>query len=337
MFIYPIGKDGDKGFGKASVQITITHFIAGCIFWALAGGLFTGIMSYKDLKNALALTQKEKEDLKNALASLTKSNARSHVLRENFEQDDDRGIDMITNTLGMKFIYIPPMAFMMGSPKKEDSRGDNETQHEVTLTRGFYMQTTEVTQGQWQAIMGDYPSKFKSCGTDCPVENVSWYDVQKFIKRLNKKESDTQYRLPTEAEWEYAARAGTATPFSFGNTLSTDQANYDGNYPYGDGPKGIFRKKTIPVASFAPNGFGLYDMHGNVWEWCQDWYGDYPTESVTDPKGPSYSSGRVIRGGSWSAPAGYCRAAFRDWNDPGFYFNILGFRLACLPGQHVNR
>jgi len=240
----------------------------------------------------------------------------------------------ITNSIGMKFVYIQPGSFMMGSPESEPKRDDDEKQHKVRLTKGFHMQTTEVTQGQWKAVMGSNPSGFKDCGNDCPVEQVSWNDVQKFIKKLNKKEKSDKYRLPTEAEWEYAARAGTSTAFSFGKCLSTDQANYDGRYPLKNCPKGEYRRKTLPVASFAPNAWGLHDMHGNVWEWCQDWYGeDYPSGAVTDPGGPSTGSVRVLRGGSWRNGAGYCRAAVRYRDTPDVRFRSIGFRLVRLPGQ----
>ncbi len=237
----------------------------------------------------------------------------------------------ITNTIGMKLVYIQPGTFMMGSPPDEPKRYDNETLHEVKLTKGFYMQTTEVTQGQWRAVMGSNPSHFKDCGDNCPVERVSWEDVQEFIKKLNQMEKTDRYRLPTEAEWEYACRAGTTTPFFFGKCLSTDQANYYGNSPQTDCPKGEYREKTVPVASFAPNKWGLYDMHGNVWEWCQDWYGGYPPGSVTDPGGPSTGSYRVYRGGSLGLGAGACRAASRYWLSPVFRSYNLGLRLALSP------
>jgi len=240
----------------------------------------------------------------------------------------------ITNSIGMKFVYIQPGSFMMGSPESEPKRDDDEKQHKVRLTKGFHMQTTEVTQGQWKAVMGSNPSYFEDCGNDCPVEQVSWNDVQKFIKKLNKKEKSDKYRLPTEAEWEYAARAGTSTAFSFDKCLSTDQANYDGKYPLKNCPKGEYRKKTLPVASFAPNAWALHDMHGNVWEWCQDWYGeDYPSGAVTDPGGPSTGSGRILRGGSWNYYARNCRAAARSRITPDYRGRNLGFRLVRLPGQ----
>jgi formylglycine-generating enzyme len=237
-----------------------------------------------------------------------------------------------TNSIGMEFVWIPPGEFMMGSPENEPGRFDNETLHRVILTRGFYMQTTTVTQGQWKALMGNNPSYFKDGGDKCPVERVSWDDAQEFIKKLNQKEK-SEYRLPTEAEWEYACRAGTDTPFYFGKCLSTDEANYDGNYPLEGCSKGIYRKKPVPVKAFPPNAWGLYDMHGNVWEWCHDWYGDYPTTSVTDPTGPDSGSNRVRRGGSWSNGARFCRSAYRHRNSPAYRYDNLGLRLLLPPGQ----
>jgi len=237
----------------------------------------------------------------------------------------------IKNSIGMKFVYIEPGSFDMGSPLDEPGRQDRETQHKVTLTQGYYMQTTEVTQGQWRSVMGDNnnPSGFKECGDRCPVEKVSWDDVQKFIKKLNQKEGVSAYRLPTEAEWEYAARAGTTTPFSLGDgkCLSTDQANYDGRYPMPGCPKGEWRGKTVPVGSFQPNGWGLYDMHGNVWEWCQDWVGKYSEGSVTNPVGLKNGSVRVVRGGSWFGDAGGCRSAGRDGFRPAGRDDGVGARL----------
>jgi formylglycine-generating enzyme required for sulfatase activity len=201
----------------------------------------------------------------------------------------------------------------------------------VTLTRGFYIQTTEVTQGQWKAVTGSNPSRFSSCGDDCPVKKVSWEDVQEFIQKLNARGQGT-YRLPTEAQWEYAARAGTDTPFYFGDCLSTNQANYDGNYPLSGCSKGRYRETTIPGGSLnAPNAWGLHDMHGNVYEWCADWYGDYPSGSVTNPTGPSTGSNRVGRGGSWSIDAGGCRSANRSSGSPGGRSGNLGFRLSRQP------
>ena len=156
------------------------------------------------------------------------------------------------NSIGMKFVLIPAGTFTMGSPSNEPSRWSYETQHQVTISRPFHMQTTVVTQGQWKRVMGSNPSHFNNCGDDCPVEQVSWDDVQEFIRKLNRQEGTDKYRLPTEAEWEYAARAGTTTPFYTGNCLSTEQANYNGNYPLSGCPKGENQTKTVRVGAFLP-------------------------------------------------------------------------------------
>ena len=201
-------------------------------------------------------------------------------------QNDD--VELIpppfTNSIGMKFVWIKPGTFMMGSPKDEEKRCDDETQHKVTLTKGFYMAIYLVTQEQWQAVMGNNPSWFKG-DNKLPVENISWEDCQEFVKKLREKDKK-KYRLPSEAEWEFASRAGTTTPFHFGATLSTDQANYNGNQTYGNGKNGVYRQKTSPVDAFPANAWGLHDMHGNLWQWCQDWYGEYPQKHVVDPQGP---------------------------------------------------
>jgi formylglycine-generating enzyme required for sulfatase activity len=234
-----------------------------------------------------------------------------------------------TNSMGMKFAWIPLGSFVMGSPKDEKLRRDNETQHKVTLTKGFYMGVHTVTQEQYETVMGNNPSKFKG-EKNLPVETVSWDDCQEFIKKLRDKNKKL-YRLPTEAEWEYACRAGTKTPFHFGETISTDQANYNGDFTYGDGKEGVYRKKTTPVGSFPANAWGLHDMHGNVWQWCEDWYADYPQKDVVDPQGPEKGKGRVLRGGSWDAIPGNCRSAPRHGFEPGRRLSSIGFRLCfCL-------
>jgi len=233
-----------------------------------------------------------------------------------------------TNSLGMKFVWIPPGSFMMGSPKEEIGRqadgGGDETQHKVTLTKGFYMGVYTVTQEEWQAVMDKNPSHFKG-EKNLPAEMVSWDDCQAFIQKLREKDKKP-YRLPFEAEWEYACRAGTSTPFYFGETISTDQANYSGDI-YGTGKKGVSRGKTIPVGSFPANAFGLHDMHGNVFQWCQDWLGDYPQKEVVDPQGPEKGTLRVLRGGSWGYNPQECRSAIRRWIGPGIRNSNFGFRL----------
>jgi formylglycine-generating enzyme required for sulfatase activity len=236
---------------------------------------------------------------------------------------------VVSNSLGMKFAWCPPGHFLMGSPVgEEEERSPDETPHRVTLTKGFYLGIHEVTQGQWKAVMGNNPSGFQ--GDDLPVEQVSWEDCQEFCAKLARQDGK-RYRLPTEAEWEYACRAGSTTPFFFGATIGTYQANYDGTYTYGNGKKGVYREQTTPVGSFPSNTWGLFDMHGNVWEWCADGYGDYPAEDVTDPQGGDTQAACVIRGGSWNSNPCRCRSALRHWKPPGTRSETTGCRVVlCL-------
>ena len=219
--------------------------------------------------------------------------------------------------------WCPADSFTMGSPAGEVGRDDDETQHRVTLTQGFWMGETEVTQGLWREVTGENPAYFKN-GDDYPVESVSWNDCQKFLQALNSRypQEGLQWALPTEAQWEYACRAGTVGDFAGTGNLGTmgwHTSNSGG--------------KTHPVGQKEANAWGLYDMHGNVWEWCADWYGAYPSGSVEDPKGSSTGSARVDRGGSWGSSARYCRSSVRFSDGPGFRRDSLGLRVALLPVQ----
>lgn len=249
------------------------------------------------------------------------------------QAEDKPAARTFTNSLGMKFAYIPPGTFMMGSPKDEKSRANDENQHKVTLTKGFYLGICTVTQEEWLALMGKNPSKFQG-EKGLPVEQVNWHECQEFIKKLTAKDKQP-YRLPTEAEWEYACRAGTTTPFCFGETISTDQANYNGKYAYGEGRKGVFRGKTMPVGSFPPNAWGLYDMHGNVCQWCQDRFSNsynskYPDADAIDPLG-TVGESNVLRGGSWIDNPLECRAAYRGGSRPALRHALVGFRVCFNP------
>ncbi|MFT5200462.1 MAG: sulfatase modifying factor 1, partial [Planctomycetota bacterium] len=223
----------------------------------------------------------------------------------------------------------PAGEFMMGSPASESDRGGDETQHRVKLTRPIYVGKYELTQAEWERVMGSNPSRFSKAGLDAPVEQVSWEDCLSFLRKLCAREGvpDGTYRLLTEAEWEYACRAGTTTPFCYGSDLDSSKANFDGNNPYGSGSKGVYRETTLRVGSFKPNSWGLYDMHGNVYEWCSDWSGNYPSGNAVDPSGPESGEYRVFRGGSWFTYGRDCRAADRDGNTPSFRYSYLGFRL----------
>jgi formylglycine-generating enzyme required for sulfatase activity len=229
----------------------------------------------------------------------------------------------IRNSVGMAFVLIPAGTFTMGSPPDEPGRADDEVQHRRRISRSFYMQTTEVTQEQWKRVMGNNPSHFKDCGEDCPVETVSWFEAQDFVDRLNKIEGTKKYRLPTEAEWEYACRAGTSTPFNTGRCISTDQANFDGSKPLSGCPEGVSRGRTVEVDRFRPNAWGLYGMHGNVWEWCRDWKEPYPGDLQQRP----LTKARVLRGGSFLDSARNLRSARRFEYVPDYGDADIGFRV----------
>ena len=231
----------------------------------------------------------------------------------------------VTNTIGLKLALLPAGAFTMGTPAGETGRlADEGPPHKVTLTKGFFMGLTEVTQAQWKAVMGADSNPAHFTGDDLPVENVSWNDAVDFCAKLSLKEGKS-YRLPTEAEWEYACRAGTNGPFHTGQgEESLKQATWlAGNS--GD--------QTHPAGQKAANAFGLYDVHGNVSEWCADWYGDYPQADQTDPIGPAKGSFRVLRGGSWSDAPQFCRAGYRFWDAPAYRNSHSGFRVV-LDANH---
>ena len=225
----------------------------------------------------------------------------------------------------MKFVWIAPGTFTMGSSNPEKGRGDDEIQRKVTFSQGFYLGVHVVTQEQWQAVLGVNPSRFTG-PKNLPVDQVSWHDCQQFCKKLREK-NKKPYRLPTEAEWEYACRAGSTTPFHFGAALSADQANYNANFTYGPGKQGVYREKTTPVGSFPANAWGLHDMHGNVWQWCQDWHGGYSQKDLTDPQGPKSGTNRILRGGSWGSNPIFFRSANRNFAAPDNRTEYYGLRV----------
>ncbi|WP_300452862.1 formylglycine-generating enzyme family protein [Accumulibacter sp.] len=231
-----------------------------------------------------------------------------------------------------RFRWIVPGRFLMGSPADEPERLSDEEQHEVTLSEGFWLADTACTQALWQAVLGDNPSRFRDDPRQ-PVERVSWDDAQRLLAELNRRVAALSARLASEAEWEYACRAGTTTPFSFGANIGPEQVNYDGTYPYAGGRKGLFRGKTVVVASLPANAWGLYEMHGNVWEWCADGYGEYASGPQVDPRAALEGALRVLRGGSWSDGGRDVRSAQRAGGVPGGRAGIVGFRLALGPSR----
>lgn len=237
--------------------------------------------------------------------------------------------DVKKNSMGIEFVWIPPGETVIGSPLTEWGRGnDEDPQLKAKIAVGFWLGRFEVTQGQWESVMGDNPSHFSECGPGCPVETVSWDDAKEFISRLNQRKDGLVYSLPTEAEWEYAARAGTTTVFAFGNTLESTQANFDGtaqyaNYTFENFNTGPNLGKTVKVGSYQPNRWGLYDMHGNVWEWVQDRY------RSTYGKDSKWQDKRVLRGGSWTDPGIALRSANRLRELPTERSKYFGFRVAA--------
>jgi formylglycine-generating enzyme required for sulfatase activity len=273
------------------------------------------------------------------------------------EEKPDTLPNPFTNSIGMKFVFVEPGIFLMGSPPDEESRSHDEDQHEVEITRSFYVGAYEVTQEQYERVMGTNPSWFSSTGggkdkvlgmntRQFPVEMVSWEDAVEFCRQLSERPEEKSkgrvYRLPTEAEWEYCCRGGplfkkTSMPFHFGNSLTSTQANFDGNWPYGGTPKGPYLERTTEAGFYhPPNALGLYDLHGNVREWCADWYDAryYSRSPRQNPQGPKPQEHRVLRGGSWFNDSRYCRSAYRTFNAPGARSDHIGFRVVLIIGAN---
>ena len=287
----------------------------------------------EELRDAIKQHQEEEEKQKQRAKEEAKAKAFEDALRNGTCRET--GICRTITLPGgatMEMIYCPPGEFMMGSPASEAGRDDDEVQHRVKLTKAFWLGKYAVTQRQWKDVMGNNPSHWD--GGNLPVENVSWEYCQKFIDKVNAQ-LKCGARLPTEAEWEYACRAGTNTAYSWGDVLNGDKANCNGNYhPYGIDEKGEYLERTVAVDKYAPNPWGFYCMHGNVWEWCSDWYGAdyYKWAPSNDPQGPASGKERVRRGGSWLIEARYGRSANRSGDFPGNRFDYCGFRLCCSTG-----
>ena len=268
--------------------------------------------------------------------------------------DDPRGlwVDMEVgeghNAVLQRLRWIEPGRFLMGSPPSEAERSDNEgPQHPVTITQGLWLADTTCTQALWQAVMGENPSRFDAKnkgGPEHPVEQVSWNMVQEFLPKLQALLPGCHATLPTEAEWEYACRAATTTAFSFGDSITPEQVNCEGNYPYGKGKKGEFRKRTVPVKDLPANSWGLYQMHGNLWEWCADGVRDYRKEPAVDPglaealepPAGDKEAPRALRGGSWLVNAGHSRSASRRDYQPFRHGSYTGFRFALRSSSQAS-
>ena len=254
--------------------------------------------------------------------------------------------DILLANVATRFRWVAPGEFMMGSAETEKGRYDDEVQHHVTISSGYWLAQTACTQRLWSAVTGEQPSQFT--GDDLPVESISWDDIQRlFITPLKAQLSDLEPLLPTEAQWEYACRAGTETAFSWGEEIDESLAKYNGVWSLkdaGEYVKGLNSMEqrgeatTVPVDRYHPNPWGFYQMHGNVWEWCSDWFSDYPNKAGTDPEGSvaALNEGeRVLRGGSWYNDGRLLRSAFRDSREPGIRLVNIGFRLAQVPVSQV--
>ncbi len=256
-------------------------------------------------------------------------------------------VPVVANSIGMKLARIPAGKFKMGSPRGESERAAEEVQHEVTITKPFYMSVHEVTQAQFASVMDPKPRAIFNAsnggGPDHPMDNALWVEADEFCKKLSARDDEKRfgrkYRLPTEAEWEYACRAGTTTAFHFGDSLSSRQANFNGNHPLGTAELGPYLRKTAKVGSYESNAFGLFDMHGNVAEWCADWYDPkyYDDSPDEDPLGPPVgvlpddfgNFFLVVRGGSWLDDARACRSALRFRAMHRNRYWLIGFRVVC--------
>jgi formylglycine-generating enzyme required for sulfatase activity len=282
-----------------------------------------------------------------ALTNITIGSTSAVVLDQTTRATNSRFYKAIIS-VPVNGLWIPAGTFVMGSPTNESQRGPNsETQHSVTLTKGVFMSRYLVTQSKYLSLMNTNPSYFNTnrvtLDLNRPVETVSWANAVNFCAALTVQEraagrlfTNWVYRLPTEAEWEYACRAGTTTPLYYGNNLTNGMANFDGQYAYYLGnasatndPNGVFLNKTLAVGSYQPNAFGLYDMAGSVWEWCQDWYGAFTAGSVADPQGPGAGTERVLRGGAFNSTGASCRSANRSKTNPALGGNTIGFRVVA--------
>lgn len=285
----------------------------------------------------------------NLLTNLTMP-ASSVTIADAISATDAPRFYRVSINIPTNMIWVKSGSFLMGSPTNEALRNANELQHPVTLTNGFFIGKYAVRQVDYLSLMNTNPSYFApnngySADPNRPVEQVSWFDASNYCARLTAQETtlghiftNWVYRLPTESEWEFACRAGTTNAFYFGTNLLSGMVNFDGEYEYLSGigrvydSSGVLLDLTSAVGSYQPNALGLYDMAGNIWEWCQDWFGNYPTNNVTNPSGPVNGAKRIFRGGGLNSPGDQCRSACRNSANPGTAVNTIGFRVVLAPG-----
>lgn len=334
--LYPKADDarrytGTLGFKGKTIQI---------LDGAVSAGVFQGAMLFSDKSTNSFIIESNTVSNKNSLVFVTggyKDNLVVPTVDDKFVGEKTIAVSL-NNNVSLDMIWCEPGTFTMGSPASESGRDNDEIQHQVTLTKGFWLGKYEVTQAQWHAVMGTDPSHFKD--SQRPVEHVSYNDALEFCRRLTEKErlegklsGKYRYTLPTEAQWEYACRAGTKTALYNGKEFSESNLNEVAWYGNGSGSGGSANGQTHIVGQKKPNAWGFYDMHGNVWELCLDWFGNYPTTAVTDPVGPNKGTRHVNRSGGWYEDARFCRSADRGSSAPDGHAASLGFRLALVPVQ----
>jgi formylglycine-generating enzyme required for sulfatase activity len=323
-FVVSLGGNKNQSLGNSPTTINRRGFIYGGLFLGGVTVAFIGQSLFSGKQNQTSIS----DNLKTFSFEVVSTNATGNIINRRNESakyfTEDLG-----NGVTLEMVEIPGGTFIMGSPENEAGRNSTESpQHQVTVP-SFFIGKYQLTQAQYQAIIGSNPSGFK--GNNRPVEQVSWNDAVKFCEKLSQK-TGKNYKLPSEAEWEYACRAGTTTPFYFGDSITTDLVNYNGNLIYGSAPEGQDRKQTTDVGSFPPNAFGLYDMHGNVWEWCLDDYINNYSDAPRDGSALTSQSvlTKLLRGGSWSIfAAGVCRSAFRHYSILAYNDSDIGFRVVC--------
>lgn len=319
--IYSKGEGGVNKDDTKATQNLIEAATLGEVDVAWAAVNLASHAGLVDCTTKCAIIAAQKSEAKQkveAAATIARNDAKAGEVRE----------IVLPGGAKIQMIYCPPGEFIMGSPMGEDGRDADEVQHRVCLTKGFWLGKFEVTQEQWRSVMGRNPAHFRG-DEKRPVERVSWEDCQRFVKKINEM-YDCGARLPTEAEWEYACRAGTTTAYSWGNSLNGDKANCNGDFPCGTAARGPYFRGTTTVGRYSPNPWGFYDMHGNVYEWCEDRCADYPSEGdATDPVGPPTGCCRVLRSGCWNYGARFCRSANRIRNTPTTASHREGMRLCC--------